>query len=103
MTQPQPRFDAPWHARVFALTVALNEAGHFAWSDWAAAFGATLKAHGQAAELDGGDDYFFAWLETLETMLTRSGMADADAIRDMVTRWRTAYSTTPHGQPVTID
>ena len=35
-------------------------------------------------------------------MLTRSGMADADAIRDMVTRWRTAYSTTPHGHPVTI-
>ena len=42
MTQPQPRFDAPWHARVFALTVALNEAGHFAWSDWAAAFGAKI-------------------------------------------------------------
>ncbi|MEM6760209.1 MAG: nitrile hydratase accessory protein [Pseudomonadota bacterium] len=102
MTAPQPRFEAPWHARVFALTVALNEAGHFAWVDWAEAFGATLKAHGQVAALDGGDDYFYAWLDTLEHLLTRSGMADAEAIRTMVARWRAAYRDTPHGMPVTI-
>lgn len=54
--KPEPAFSEPWHAQVFAITVALNEAGHFEWSSWAARFGATLKAHGLAKELDGGED-----------------------------------------------
>ncbi len=33
---PEPVFAEPWHAQVFAVTVALNEAGRFAWSEWAA-------------------------------------------------------------------
>ena len=48
MTAPDPAFESPWHAQVFALTVYLNEAGHFAWPDWAQRFGATLARHGLA-------------------------------------------------------
>ena len=43
---PEPAFAAPWHAHVFALTVHLNEAGHFVWGEWAQRFGAMLKQHG---------------------------------------------------------
>ena len=32
---PEPVFEAPWHVQLFALTVHLNEAGHFVWGDWA--------------------------------------------------------------------
>ena len=102
MSRPEPAFDAPWHAQVFALTVHLNEAGHFAWTDWAARFGATLKRHGVDRELNGGEDYFAAWLETLEEILTEIGMAasaDVDALRDA---WETAYLSTPHGKPVQL-
>ncbi|WP_299705209.1 nitrile hydratase accessory protein [uncultured Tateyamaria sp.] len=100
---PEPSFEAPWHAQLFALTVHLNEAGHFAWSDWAARFGATLKRHGLAKELNGGDDYFVAWLETLEALMTETGAAEAAALSDMRAEWEAAYLRTPHGQPVTLD
>jgi nitrile hydratase accessory protein len=100
MTRPEPAFDAPWHAQVFALTVHLNEAGQFSWGDWAARFGATLRRHGVERELNGGEDYFAAWLETLEGFLAEMGLAspgDVSALRDA---WEAAYLGTPHGQPV---
>ncbi|MFK7837244.1 MAG: nitrile hydratase accessory protein [Sulfitobacter sp.] len=100
--KPEPAFEAPWHAQVFALTVHLNEAGHFDWSAWAERFGATLKAHGVDRELNGGEDYFAAWLETLEGFLAEIGMAapaDVAALRDA---WEAAYLATPHGEPVRL-
>ena len=102
MSAPEPAFEAPWHAQVFALTVHLNEAGHFAWSDWATRFGATLKRHGLSKDLNGGDDYFTAWLDTLETYLAETGSAptnDVDKTRDA---WVQAYLSTPHGTPVSL-
>lgn len=97
----EPVFSAPWHAQVFALTVHLNEAGHFAWSDWTQAFGATLARHGLSKDLDGGDDYFNAWLEALEIMLKST--AEGSEITKMADEWRRAYLATPHGQPVRLD
>ncbi|NRB35986.1 MAG: nitrile hydratase accessory protein [Rhodobacteraceae bacterium] len=102
MTRPDPVFDAPWHAQVFALTVHLNETGAFDWPDWAARFGATLKRHGVNRNLNGGEDYFVAWLETLEGFLADLALADpADAAR-LKAAWEAAYRATPHGQPVRL-
>ncbi len=97
---PEPIFAEPWHAQVFAVTVALNEAGRFDWSDWAERFSGTLKRNGLKKELDGGDDYFHAWLETLEALLAEQGEASADDVRNLSAAWEVAYLTTPHGQPV---
>ncbi|WP_298915293.1 nitrile hydratase accessory protein [uncultured Roseobacter sp.] len=102
MMQPQPKFSEPWHAQVFALTVHLNEAGHFDWPDWATRFGATLKQHGLARELDGGDDYFAAWLETLEHFLASMGMAETQDVLMTKRAWEEAYLSTPHGAPVQL-
>lgn len=99
---PDPVFTEPWHAQVFALTVHLNEAGHFNWSDWAIRFGATLKRHGVHKELDGGDDYFMAWLETLEHFLASMRMADAQDLASVKAAWESAYLSTPHGKPVSL-
>ncbi|MEM8653563.1 MAG: nitrile hydratase accessory protein [Pseudomonadota bacterium] len=101
--RPEPVFEAPWHAQLFALTVHLNEAGHFAWPDWADRFGATLKRHGLEKELNGGDDYFLAWLETLEAFLTETGTAEANALKEMRAAWEAAYLRTPHGEPVVLE
>lgn len=103
MTVPEPAFEAPWHAQVFALTVYLNEAGHFDWPDWAQRFGATLARHGLNRDLNGGDDYFAAWLETLESYLSDLGMATPDAVATLRDKWEAAYLRTPHGAPVSID
>jgi len=100
--RPEPVFEAPWHAQVFALTVHLNEAGHFVWSDWAARFGATLKRRGVERDLNGGEDYFAAWLETLEGFLAEIGMADAADVERLRGAWEAAYLRTPHGAPVAL-
>ena len=100
--RPEPVFSEPWHAQVFALTVHLNERGRFKWPDWTQRFGATLAAHGLSRELDGGDDYFNAWLETLEELLADSGAAAPRDAADTKLAWERAYLNTPHGQPVKL-
>jgi nitrile hydratase accessory protein len=97
---PPPPNEAPWHAQLFALTVHLNETGHFDWPSWATQFGATLQQHGLTKDLDGGDDYFNAWLETLEHVLNASGLADSEHVREIKHAWEHAYLRTPHGDPV---
>jgi len=98
-----PVFEAPWHAQVFALTVHLNEAGHFHWPDWAQRFGATLRHHGLSKELNGGDDYFTAWLETLEGFLAEIDLADPAQVEQTRAAWERAYLATPHGDRVTLE
>lgn len=102
MTKPDPAFSEPWHAQVFALTVHLNETGRFSWPEWAAAFSATLARHGLDKELDGGDDYFLAWLETLETFLSAAGITDTGEVEAIKQAWEAAYLSTPHGAPVRL-
>ena len=97
-----PVFDAPWHAQIFALTVSLNENGVFTWSDWALRFGETLARHGRSKSLNGGEDYFAVWLETLEEMLTERGIAAAEDLAALKAAWSDAYLTTPHAKPVRL-
>ncbi|NRB03654.1 MAG: nitrile hydratase accessory protein [Rhodobacteraceae bacterium] len=100
--RPEPAFEAPWHAQLFALTVHLNETGLFAWPDWVERFSRTLKAHGASAELNGGDDYFHAWLDTLEALLVEQGTASTQTLTALKQAWEEAYLTTPHGAPVQL-
>lgn len=101
--RPEPVFLEPWHAQVFALTVHLNETGRLPWPDWTQAFGATLARHGLKRDLDGGEDYFAAWLETLEALLAEQGSVTPHEARVMRDAWERAYLRTPHGQPVRLD
>ena len=96
----EPVFGEPWQAQLFALTVHLNETGHFDWSDWANRFSATLAAHGQDRDLDGGTDYFTAWLATLEHLLAERDIAPTAEVTRMRRAWETTYLNTPHGAPV---
>ncbi len=78
-------FDEPWQAEAFALTVALNEAGHLDWPEWAAVFSATLaeQAAGHPVSLSGPlpDDavsnaaYWRAWVTSLERLVRDKGIA----------------------------
>lgn len=102
LNRPEPAFAAPWHAQVFALTIALHEVGRFTWSDWAACFSAQLKTAGLAQDLDGGDDYFTCWLEALETLLRDQDIAMTNELSALKSAWTDAYLSTPHGHPVTL-
>jgi len=98
----EPVFSEPWHAQIFAMTVHLSQLGVFSWPEWAENFGATLARHGLDRALNGGEDYYNAWLETLEIMLIDAQLTGVDAIAEMVEQWRDAYLRTPHGQPVKL-
>jgi nitrile hydratase accessory protein len=100
--RPEPAFEAPWHAELFALTVAMNEAGHFTWPEWVEIFAAQLRQDGQGTDLNGGDDYFEAWLTALERMLDQRGIATAGLLEELKAAWSDAYLATPHGQPVRL-
>lgn len=97
-----PVFSEPWHAQVFALTVHLSDKGVFSWPEWAACFSATLSQHGLHKELDGGDDYFTAWIAALEQILETRGVAEAAVLDQLKAQWTQAYLTTPHGAPVKL-
>ena len=84
------------------MTVRLSETGLIDWSDWTRAFGATLARHGTKKDLNGGEDYFNAWLETLETLLIERGVANDIEMRALKKEWTRAYIETPHGQPVAL-
>ena len=102
---PEKVFDAPWHAEVFALAVHLNEGGYFDWPEWAGRFGENLAAAktvkiGVGEGLDGSDDYYQIWLQTLIELLQEKGLVDAKMLASIKAQWREAYLTTPHGKPV---
>ena len=102
---PEKVFDAPWHAEVFALAVHLNEGGYFDWPEWAGRFGENLAAAktvkiGVGEGLDGSDDYYQIWLQTLIELMQEKGLVDAKMLASIKAQWREAYLTTPHGKPV---
>jgi nitrile hydratase accessory protein len=90
---------------VFALAVHLNEGGYFDWPEWASRFGENLAAAktvktGVGEGLDGSDDYYQIWLQTLIEVMQEKGLVDAKMLASIKAQWRDAYLTTPHGKPV---
>jgi nitrile hydratase accessory protein len=103
MRASEPVFEAPWHAQVFALTVHLHAQAAFGWPEWTEQFGAVLAEHGVDKELDGGEDYFLAWVEALERICTTHGLAEAEVLAQLKDGWARAYLATPHGAVVRLE
>lgn len=97
-----PVFAAPWQAHVFALTVQLSGAGHFAWTEWADALGTELRQAAERGEPDDGSHYYEHWLVALECLMTAKGLADGATLQALKAAWAEAHRTTPHGQPVVL-
>ena len=97
-----PVFAEPWQAQAFALAVKLSEAGHFAWTEWAAALAAELRAAADRGEPDDGTRYYEHWLAALERLVTAKGLTDSAALLERKEAWADAYRHTPHGKPVEL-
>ena len=95
MSAPEAPFDAPWQAELFALTTALNEAGHFTWSEWADEFGPRVQA--QEADI-----YWEVWSEALIALLDRKSITDPQTVQILKEQWQAAARATPHGQPIEL-
>ena len=107
--EPEQAFAAPWHAEVFALAVHLNEAGHFCWAEWSRGFGKNLacaRSHVASGDgqqgLDGSEDYYQIWLQTLIEIMQEKGIVDHKTLDTLKAQWIHAYTQTPHGYPVNL-
>ncbi|MDF1857163.1 nitrile hydratase accessory protein [Pseudooceanicola sp.] len=103
----EPHFFAPWQAKAFALTIALHEAGTFTWPEWAAAFSERLHSDiappTATSSADHAEQYFTAWLATLEALLARLALTDPAQVAEAAQIWQRAAHATPHGQPILFE
>ena len=90
-----PVFREPWEAQAFAMAVKLNEAGVFAWSEWAETLGAELACRPQRP-------YYESWLAALETLAERKGVTSPEERSARIAAWDRAARATPHGQPIEL-
>jgi nitrile hydratase accessory protein len=97
-----PVFAEPWQAQAFALAVKLSEAGHFTWTEWAAALAGELKAAADSDEPDDGSHYYDHWVAALEGLVAAKGLADPAALLERKEAWADAYRHTPHGKPIEL-
>ncbi len=97
-----PVFKEPWEAQAFALTLKLNEAGHFTWAEWTEALSAEIKAAPARGDPDLGDTYYQHWLAALERLAAEKGLVPAGALAARKAAWHQAFLDTPHGQPVAL-
>ena len=95
-------FDQPWHARLFAITVALSESGKFPWTDWTELLGQELAKQASREGAASNACYYRSWLDALESLLEKRGLADSSEINVLVELWRDAHIETSHGQPVLV-
>lgn len=95
----EPIFNEPWEARVFAMAVKLNEAGHFTWSEWAENFGARIANNTKEGE---PLSYYQLWMKTLETMMLEKQVISADEVVLREQEWQEACLRTPHGEAIEL-
>lgn len=97
-----PVFAEPWQAQAFALAVKLSEAGHFTWTEWAAALARELRAAAERGEPDDGSHYYEHWVAALERLVASKGLVESAAMAERKEAWADAYRHTPHGKPVEL-
>ena len=95
MNAPEAPFDEPWQAQLFALTVAMNEAGHFTWSEWAETFGPMVQSKSAA-------EYWHVWSDALIKLLEHKHFAESGYVQVITQQWQSAARNTPHGQPILL-
>ena len=95
MTQPDAPFEEPWQAQLFALTLAMNEAGHFSWPEWATVFGPRVQKAS-------AERYWSIWAEALVVLLEKQGVATKEGVEALREKWQIAAEHTPHGEPIVL-
>ena len=103
----EPVFHAPWQAKAFALTVSLHQKGLFKWGEWTEVFAARLRDEPSLAD-DAKSEayaaaYYLAWVDALQTLIARHGVAAQEAVTEAAETWKRAAERTPHGTPILFE
>lgn len=92
----------PWQAEVLALSIALQETGHFSPAEWAKILGAEIEKARVAGDPADGSTYYSHVLLALERIVAENALIPSEALQQRRNDWEDAYRRTPHGQPVTL-
>jgi nitrile hydratase accessory protein len=100
--QGSPVFREPWEAQAFAMAVRLHEAGHFTWTEWAAALAEQIRQAQAAGDPDLGDTYYLHWLAALERLAVDKNLVSVEELAHRKDEWAEAARTTPHGKTIEL-
>ena len=109
MTQPDTlplnemdrKFEEPWQAQIFALTLHLHEQGVFTWNEWADYLSCSIK-HLDTSSSNHTTTYYLQWLDALEQICYAKTGLTYEQLLDKKDAWEQAYLNTPHGKAVTL-
>ena len=100
--ESEPVFNEPWQAQAFAMALALLQSKAFSWSEWADTLGGEIAGAAEHGIAEDGSGYYELWLRALEQLVTAKQLSNQQELSRLKQSWKTAYETTPHGQPVSI-
>ncbi len=75
-------FETPWASRVFGLTLALLDAGRFAWPEFQSRLIDAIARH-EAERGARAYEYYACWLEALRALATDKAWLDARSLDDL--------------------
>ena len=96
-------FSEPWQAHAFALTLMLHHKGVFTWVEWAQALAERIRQARIDGDPDDGSGYYRHWMDALEQLMIKRGIATADQLHALEHAWADAAERTPHGQPIVLE
>lgn len=70
------RFDTPWSARLFGMTLAAAEKGLFTLADFQTALILAIQQHEEKGCIESDEQYYTSWLQALESLLRSRKMID---------------------------
>lgn len=97
-----PVFAEPWQAEVFAMTLALNQAGVFSWDEWATRLSQSIQQAQRDGDPDLGDTAYRHWLDALEQLVVDRQIGSRSQLDQLHQAWDRAAHATPHGKPIEL-
>lgn len=103
MNPADAAFAAPWEARVFALTLTLQEQGLFTSTEWAAALATEIQRAQAGGDSDDGSTHYQHWLSAIERLVVEKSVVATYHLQARQAAWDRAAHATPHGQPILLE
>ena len=96
------KISEPWQGQLYAITLAIIDANIFSYKDFLSVFSKKLDKKVRKNNYDSDIEFFFIWLETLETLLCSLEIGKKTELMFLKDRWRNAFKRTKHGEPVKL-
>lgn len=74
-------FREPWHAQLFAITIALHEGGVMSWAEWTDMLAKEIEARTPDPGSDPEDEHYRSWQAALERLLQSRNLVGGSELK----------------------